>query len=48
LTKDAGPFSDTVAAPAKIRRDDKAMLRSAADLTRDMGRSRLLRPPIAR
>jgi fatty acid desaturase len=36
LTKDAGPFSDTVAAPAKVRRDDKAMLRAAANLTRDL------------
>ena len=36
MTKDAGPLEDTVAAPAKIRRDDKAMLRAAADVTRDL------------
>ena len=33
---DAGPDADTAAAPAKIRRDDKAMLRAAADVTRDL------------
>jgi fatty acid desaturase len=38
LTKDAGPLADTVHAPAKARRDDKAMLRAAADLTRDLNR----------
>jgi fatty acid desaturase len=38
LTKDAGPLADTAAAPAKVHRDDKAMLRAAADLTRDLNR----------
>ena len=36
MTKDAGPLQDTAAAPAKIRRDDKTMLRAAADVTRDL------------
>jgi fatty acid desaturase len=34
--KAAGPVPDTVATPARVRRDDKAMLRAAADLTRDL------------
>ena len=36
MTIDAGPDLDTVAAPAEVRRDDKAMLRAAAELTRDL------------
>ena len=36
MTKDAAPLEDTVASPAKVRRDDKAMLRAAADVTRDL------------
>ncbi len=36
LTLDTGPDEDAVAAPAKVRRDDKAMLRAAADVTRDL------------
>ena len=36
FAKDAGPVTDTVATPARVRRDDKAMLRAAADLTRDL------------
>ena len=38
MTKDAGPLGGTAAAPAKVHRDDKAMLRAAADLTRDLNR----------
>ncbi len=36
MTKDAGPVPDTAIAPTKVRRDDKTMLRAAADLTRDL------------
>ena len=36
MTFDTGPVEDAVAAPAKVRRDDKAMLRAAADVTRDL------------
>ena len=36
MTQDAAPVEDTVVAPVKIRRDDKAMLRAAADVTRDL------------
>jgi len=35
---DAVPLVGTAAAPAKAARDDKAMLRAAADLTRDLNR----------
>ena len=38
LTKDAGPVQDTAKPPLKIRRDDKAMLRAAADVTRDLNK----------
>ena len=37
LTRDAVPPAGTIAAPARAR-DDKAMLRAAADLTRDLNR----------
>jgi fatty acid desaturase len=36
LIQHAGQVQDTAAAPAKVRRDDKAMLRAAADVTRDL------------
>jgi fatty acid desaturase len=36
FAKDAGPATGTAAKPAKVRRDDKAMLRAAADLTREL------------
>ncbi len=36
MTKDAAPLLDTAAASPGLRRDDKAMLRAAADLTRDL------------
>jgi len=38
LTKDAAPVQDTAKPPLKIRRDDKAMLRAAADVTRDLNK----------
>ncbi|MDQ3078540.1 MAG: fatty acid desaturase [Pseudomonadota bacterium] len=36
MIQDAGLVEDAAAAPAKVRRDDKAMLRAAADVTRDL------------
>ncbi len=36
MIQDAGQVEDAAAAPAKARRDDKAMLRAAADVTRDL------------
>ena len=36
FTRDIDPVEDVVSAPAKVRRDDKAMLRAAADVTRDL------------
>ena len=38
LTRDAGPLVGKATASPKARRDDKAMLRAAADLTRDLNR----------
>ena len=38
MTKDEYPVEDAVAGPAKGRRDDKAMLRAAADVTRDLNK----------
>ena len=36
FAKEADPVEDAASAPAKVRRDDKAMLRAAADVTRDL------------
>ena len=36
FAKEADPVEDAASAPARVRRDDKAMLRAAADVTRDL------------
>ena len=38
MTKDDGPVEDAIEAPTKARRDEKAMLRAAADVTRDLNK----------
>ena len=36
FAKEADPVEDAASAPSRVRRDDKAMLRAAADVTRDL------------